>query len=73
MTPSKKHTPEHCWNFMNCPNDVREQCVAYKSDTKEPCWVLNQVGGRDGCSILGTCKGCPWFLKNNPDFQYRFP
>jgi hypothetical protein len=60
-------TSEHCWEFMNCPKDMRIECPAYQSESKEPCWELNQVGGKDGCGILGTCKNCPWFLKKNPD------
>jgi len=65
MTLFTIDTSEHCWEYMNCPQDIRKECLAYESDVKESCWVLNQVGGRDGCSILNTCKRCPWFLKNN--------
>jgi hypothetical protein len=68
MILSKKDTSEHCWEFMNCSYDMRVQCIAYKSDSQEPCWILHQARGRDGCAILGTCTRCPWFLKNNPDF-----
>jgi len=66
MTPSKNDPSEHCWEFMNCSCDIKEQCFAYKSNPGDVCWVLNQIGKRDGCQILGTCKRCPWFLKNNP-------
>jgi len=51
---------------MNCSNDVRNNCVAYNSNFKEPCWVLNVVGKNGGEKILASCRRCPWFLKNNP-------
>jgi hypothetical protein len=69
MILSKKDSSEHCWEFMNCSQDVREQCFAYQSNTGEACWILNQISKGDGCKILGTCKRCPWFLKNNPVFN----
>ena len=69
MTLSNIDTSERCWEFMNCPQDIRKECVAYESDAKEPCWVLNQAMGRDGCAILNTCKRCPWFLKNHPNLN----
>ena len=69
MVKSKKNEREYCWQFMNCSHDTMKQCFAYKSNTEEPCWVLNQLGGRDGCAILGPCKRCSWFLKNNPQFE----
>ena len=66
MSPFKKMPYDTCWQFMNCPQDMRKECVVYKTDMKEPCWILNQTGG---CGILGSCKSCPWFLKNNPDLN----
>ncbi len=69
MNPSKNDTYENCWEFMNCPQDLTKDCFAYKSDTGDACWILNQiVKKKDRCKILDTCKRCPWFLKNNPQF-----
>jgi hypothetical protein len=69
MTISNKNESEHCWEFMNCSQDIRKDCFAYKSDTEKECWFLNQISKRDGCNILGTCKSCPWFLNNNPNLN----
>jgi len=66
MVPFKQLLYETCWQVMHCPQDMRVQCIAYKTNMKEPCWVLN--GGK-GHSVLGTCTHCPWFLKNNPDLH----
>jgi hypothetical protein len=70
MVPFKEMPHETCWQFMGCPQDMRKECIVYKTGMKEPCWVLNQTGA--GCGILGTCKNCPWFLKNNPDGYKTF-
>jgi hypothetical protein len=65
MAPFKKMAYGTCWQFMNCPIDMRVQCIVYKTNMKEPWWVSNDRSGR---SILGTYKTCPLFLKNNPEF-----
>ena len=63
MTPFKRMPYETCWQYMNCPHDMRKECIVYKTDMKESCWILNRTGG---CGILAACQHCPWFLKNNP-------
>jgi hypothetical protein len=65
IMPFKRLPYETCWQFMGCQHDMRKECVVYKTDMKEPCWITYQAAG--GCTILATCKSCPWFLKNNPD------
>jgi hypothetical protein len=67
MTPFKRMPYETCWEFMNCPHNMRKECIVYKTDMNEPCWVLNQTGDRRG--VLDSCKHFPWFLKNNPDLN----
>jgi hypothetical protein len=66
MIKSEKNKHENCWEYINCPLDMRKQCLAYTSDTTEDCWILNQVGEKkDKSNILSACKSCPWFLMNN--------
>jgi hypothetical protein len=43
----------------------------YQQSSEKPCWILNKIGNTDGCAILGTCKSCPWFLKNNPHLNQK--
>jgi hypothetical protein len=71
MVKSKKNEREHCWEFMNCSLDIMKQCFAYKSNTVEQYWILNNLSKGDGCKILDSCKHCPWFLKNNPQFTHQ--
>jgi hypothetical protein len=72
MTPSKKVASETCWEFMNCPLDIRKECIVYKKNAVNPCWVLNKLVVTEGCGVLPTCKNCPWFLKNNPSFNKEY-
>ncbi len=67
MTPFKSLPYETCWQYLNCPQDMRKDCMVYQTDMKEPCWILNQTG--DGCDILRACKTCPWYLKSNTEFE----
>lgn len=57
---------DNCWDFMNCPQDKREDCNAYPNSGRS-CWL---VAGTlcNGCEKLGlfaeqieSCTICPWF------------
>jgi len=67
MSPFKRMSYDTCWQYMNCPQEMRKECVVYKTDMKEPCWVSNSKKRYD---ILGTCTTCPWFLKSNPSLEH---
>lgn len=54
---------EHCWQFMNCSQQISNQCIVYTSKSKEPCWTLNKIGNKNKNKILDSCKRCPWFIK----------
>lgn len=63
MVPFKTLPYETCWQYMQCPQNMRVECKVYKTDMTEPCWVTNQVNGK----TLNACKTCLWYLKNNPE------
>ncbi len=47
-----------CWETRNCPEEVRENCPAYK-EKNYPCWF-----SKDGvycCSVL-ECYRCPHYI-----------
>ncbi len=53
----------HCWQLMNCSPHIKNKCIVYTSNSKEPCWMLNQIGNKNKNKILDSCKKCPWFIK----------
>lgn len=61
---------EKCWEYMYCPKETREKCVAYTLDCGDECWLLMNVA--EGCFNSKekgeNCFNCPWFKKKNPKF-----
>jgi hypothetical protein len=39
MTKKAAHNIPNCWDFENCPSEVREKCPAYPDKGKE-CWKV---------------------------------
>ena len=59
---------ENCWEFMKCPNSIRENCEAYKRDFGKECWMVVKDTGT-GCYAYkkyNGCRKCPWFIKVAP-------
>ncbi len=44
-----------CWKFINCNDEERENCPAYKSYSK-PCWTFKH--NDNPCSV-NDCRNCP--------------
>jgi hypothetical protein len=44
-----------CWEYMNCPPRIRENCPAY-AETEIPCWELLRANG----SLQPNCRGCTY-------------
>lgn len=63
-----KEEAKNCWEFWNCPPEIRENCPAYQTNSGQECWLV----AKDFCPRRKTkykhCWECPWFQKLNPDF-----
>jgi len=44
-----------CWEIINCSDDERNNCPAYKEDSK-PCWAYNH---KTGICSTNECRVCP--------------
>lgn len=59
--------PENCWEFWNCPAQIRDHCAAYKADNGRNCFNL----AKDFCPKVTNqfkhCRECPWYIEMNPD------
>jgi hypothetical protein len=66
--------PQNCWEFWNCPKDVRNHCRAYEYDMGKECWLIASSFYKKGCpktkdkGLLFCIEDCPWFKKLNPNF-----
>ncbi len=51
-----------CWEFLNCPNHIRDECQVFKSDLCNECWLLKDV------ALIcpkqekqNNCLDCSWY------------
>ncbi len=55
------------WEYLKCPIEVRDKCIAYEIDCGKECWLLMDV--IKNCPFskkTGNCFGCFWYKKHNP-------
>lgn len=48
-----------CWQIINCLDEERKNCIAYKEDSK-PCWAYDHKSGT--CSS-NECRVCPVYVE----------
>ena len=65
---SIKNNRQNCWEFLNCPNEKKENCIVYQLDTGKDCYLfLNHIEKeRYAYNLHDTCINCPWYKENNP-------
>jgi hypothetical protein len=55
--------PGNCWEYWDCPKEIRENCPAYTTDSGKDCFNL----AKDFCPKLKNdfdhCWECPWYMK----------
>ena len=60
---------QNCWEFWNCPKEVRDQCEAYTSNCGRECWMVvgHIVTKFKKCpklsNVYKNCTECPWYKK----------
>ncbi|MBU0547287.1 MAG: hypothetical protein KJ710_02165 [Candidatus Omnitrophica bacterium] len=61
--------PQNCWEFNNCPEEIRNNCSAYIPNMGRDCWIVASQIEYEGCKKvkgrgLGFCiKNCDWYKK----------
>ena len=63
-----KDNVKNCWEFMDCPKELRNDCPAFRYNMGNECWFLTKI--EHGCPIRGKDEGCvdyPWFLKKEQE------
>lgn len=69
MAINSKDKKHNCWEYMECPKNIREKCEAYKRGLGKDCWFV-QKGEGTGCFAFNTyngCINCPWYKRQNPE------
>lgn len=54
--------PQNCWEYWNCPTEIKQKCDAYKIDSGRVCWEIAK------CFDIDSDPKCPQ-VKNK--FKYR--
>lgn len=54
------HNP--CWEYTNCDEAQRAECLAYTSRSNVPCWLAKQLSTGE---LGADCLQCPVFQQNN--------
>ena len=71
----EKKEAQNCWEYWNCPKDVRDKCPAYTTNSGRSCWMVagSFTVGETKCARVvhkfEYCWDCPWFKIANPDFD----
>ena len=70
---ANKETANNCWEYWDCPKDVKEKCPAYTTNSGKECWMLTIHFTTQETNCPKTthkykyCWECPWYKKMNPE------
>lgn len=66
-TTSKEDDPQSCWEFLECPKEIRDQCEIFRKSLGFICWLVieDTTTGCHGYDKFDGCINCPWFKKKN--------
>jgi hypothetical protein len=70
IEPPDNGSKKRCWEYLDCPDHVREQCAAYTNSNGKECWMVSEkrCGGGTGHreSIeekLVECSHCEYYTR----------
>lgn len=65
---SKKnvHSAQNCWDILECPDQVRQQCPAWEFKSGTHCWfingtICNHQAQKNWHEKIRICRECPVF------------
>ncbi len=66
----KNPEPQNCWDFWDCPKEVRDECPAYKTNSGRECFfVAENFCPRLRKKEVEHCWQCPWYQKIKPELN----
>ncbi|HMA83077.1 MAG TPA: hypothetical protein VKP59_02490 [Candidatus Thermoplasmatota archaeon] len=51
----------HCWDFLNCDTQNREQCIVYHKKNGNRCYDYKKISRRCLGHDDSFCDDCAWF------------
>ncbi|HAJ56179.1 MAG TPA: hypothetical protein DCL35_00225 [Candidatus Omnitrophica bacterium] len=58
----------NCWEFWNCADKIKINCVAHKHQCGKECWFVSRNFTPTQNRDFKYCWECSFFQKFNPDF-----
>ena len=55
--------PKNCWEFWDCPKDIRDQCPAFLTYHGDECYNFAENYCQRPNMDFQRCEECPWYKK----------
>jgi len=57
---------KNCWEHMQCPEEMRKHCWAYRLNLGKECWILKSKNPNHNFYNKIECKDCSYYqIYNN--------
>jgi hypothetical protein len=53
--------PQNCWEFWDCPKEIKDPCPAYINDFGKKCFFIADDYCLSVKKEFKDCYECPWF------------
>ena len=65
---NSKSETQNCWEFMKCPEEIRQKCQVYGKSLGREGWLVTKDATTRcfACKKYDSCMDCPWYKKLNP-------
>jgi len=60
---------ENCWDFWDCPENKRNDCLVYKKGLGRACWYVPSYARAKVKRDFKHCWECSWYSKINTTFN----
>ncbi len=58
--------PQNCWEFWNCPEELKIECSAYLCNLGNKCWLVSGFSKKNKTARKDIdCTDCEWYKKLN--------
>jgi len=64
---------QKCWIFMDCPENIRKKCWAYRLNVSNECWILRKkLENKITWNSVRNCNNCKFFnyISNRNNFKF---
>jgi hypothetical protein len=62
---------ESCWEYWNCPKEVRNDCPAFLTYHGTDCYDFAENYCSKGDKEFKHCRECPWYKKVKQDLKRK--